>query len=120
MSRDLYDVDQFIDERLADYERRAELERAGTLGAAIEYELIEGGPLKLYLEARREEAADAIKELITADPRDAVAIAQAQATVHEYVKAAQWIAGRMEAADQAEQTIKREYDRHDQDERYVD
>lgn len=121
MSRDLYDLDGFIEERLADYERRAELERAGTLGAAIEYELIEGGPLKLYLESRRSEAADAIKDLITADPRDAVAIAQAQAVVHEYVKAAQWIAGRMEDADQAEDTIKREYSRDDQaDERYVD
>lgn len=113
MSKDLYDLDGFIEERLVDYERRAELERAGMLGAVIEYELIEGGPLKLYLETRRSEAADAIKDLITADPRDAVAIAQAQATVHEYVKAAQWIAGRMEDADQAEETIKREYPRND-------
>lgn len=120
MSTQLYDLDGFIEERLADYEQRAELERAGRLGAAVEYELIEGGPLKLYLEARRQEAADAIKELITADPRDAVAIAQAQATVHEYVKAAQWIAGRIEAADHAQEQIEREYGRHAKTERYTD
>lgn len=119
MSRDLYDIETFLDERLSALEQRAELERAGTLGAAIEYELIEGGPLKLYLESRRQKAADALNELISADPRDAVAIAQAQAVVNEYVKVAQWVTGRIEAADHAQEQIEREYGRNAQA-RYVD
>lgn len=119
--KNLYDVDAFIDEGLAELERRAELERAGALSAVIEYELIEGGPLKLYLESRRQEAAEALKRLITANPRDGVAIAQAQAVVHEYVRCANWIAGRIEAADHAQEQIEREYGRNDQaDDRYAD
>ncbi len=113
MTRDLYDVGAFLDERLAAMEERAGLERVGALGAAIEYELIEGGPLKLYLEARRQEAGAALIALAEADPRDAVSIAEAQATVREYVKAARWIAARVEDADHAQEQIEREYGRHD-------
>ena len=108
----------FFDEGLGDLERRRALERAGRVGADIEIDLQDKGPLFSYVQARRHEAAEALRILVSADPKDAVGIAVAQMTVMEYLRACDWIGKQIERADEAERIIKGEY--QDGDERNDD
>jgi len=121
VSTEIYDVGAFVNEQLDAYLRKTELERAGYRSAEVEYELVEGGPLKRYLEFRRGKAAAALFELIDADPNDGVTIAQLQAVVRGFRDCAEWVAGEIEAGKQAEDTIEREYGNNGQaSERYDD
>lgn len=102
-------VNQFFSDSLGDLERRRRLERTGRLAAEIEIDLEESGPLGLYVKSRREEAAEAMRVLAAIDPRDAITITDAQATVREYLRVCDWVAARMEEAVEAEREIKRDY-----------
>lgn len=112
---DLDGTDPFFLGVVGELERRKILERTGRIAAEIEIDLESKGPLGLYAEDRRRDAADALRALAGADPRDAVAIAELQGTVKEYLRVFEWVGGWMDRAAQAEQTIKQEYDRDETD-----
>lgn len=111
---ELMDVDVFVNEQLDALERQAQLEQIGRLGADVEYELIEGGPLKVYLQSIREDAALALKKLAVVDPNDKVKITELQGTVLAYLRAAQWCVARIEDANAAQEQIEREYGSNDE------
>lgn len=96
-------------------ERRRILERTGRVAAEIEIDLESKGPLGLYAEDRRKDAANALRLLAGIDPRDAVGIAEAQGAVREYLRVFEWVGGWMDRAAQAEATIKQEYDSDPED-----
>lgn len=108
-------TDPFFLGVVGELERRRSLERIGRVSAEIEIDLESKGPLGLYAEDRRRDAAEALRLLATIDPRDAVAIAEQQGAVREYLRVFEWVGGWMDRADQAEQTIKQEYDSDEQD-----
>lgn len=94
---------------LEELEQRRDLERAGRIGADIILDLQDKGPLYLYMQERRREAAQSLIQLAAIDPRDAVSIAANQATVREYLKILGWIEGRMDQAKEAEAIINEGY-----------
>lgn len=102
-------TDAFFDQVVDDLERQRILERTGRIAAEIEIDLEAKGPLGLYAESRRVEAAVALRRLTGIDPRDSVGIAEAQAAVREYLRVFEWVGGWIEQAAQAEEIIKREY-----------
>lgn len=108
---DLMDAEaSFFADGMSDIERRKWLERTGRIAAEIEIDLETGGPLGLYAKSRRNEAMEALRILADIDPRDAIAIAEAQAIVREYLRVFAWVAAKIEEAAQATETIKRDYD----------
>jgi hypothetical protein len=92
----------FFDENLGDLERKALLHRTKREVAAIERDFAEHGPLKSYLDSRREEAKEALRILVDIDPQDAVRIVQAQSSVREYLRVVDWIASSIDRAEAAE------------------
>ena len=108
-------TDPFFRAGVDDLERRRVLERTGRIAGDIEIDLESKGPLGLYAEDRRTDAAGALRTLATIDPRDAVGIVEAQAIVREYLRVFEWVGGWMDRAAAAEEIIKREYDGDDQD-----
>ena len=107
---DDYDrTDPFFDGAVEDLERRRFFERTGRIAAEIEIDLESKGPLGLYAEDRRKDAANALRLLVSIDPRDPVAITEAQSIVREYLRVFEWVGGWMDQAERAEETIKREY-----------
>ena len=105
--------EQFFDEGLTDLERRRALEIAGRVAADIEIDLQEKGPLYLYVQARRDQARDALRALVSVDPKDAVSVVRMQTTVAEYLKVFDWIRGCMDEAENAEAIIKEDYSKND-------
>ena len=108
----LLDQDDFVAERLDALERqsrRATLDGITTMGAAVEIDLSDRGPLFHYLSERRDEAAAAMLALVEVDPKDAVAVATAQARVTEYLRVTRWIKQRREEAAEADRAIKEDY-----------
>lgn len=92
----------FFDENLSDLERKQALHRLKRETVDIERDFAATGPLKSYLDSRREEAKEALRILVDLDPRDGVRIAQAQSSVREYLRVVDWIAGRLDEAVAAE------------------
>lgn len=108
--------DQFYRETISNLEDRKRLERVRTTAAHIEVDFERSGPLALYIKSRRGEAAEALRVLVESDPRDAVRIAQAQSTVHEYLRACDWVEAHIEAAAEADREIREGLDgEHEQD-----
>jgi hypothetical protein len=103
--------EEFLEDALDDMEAKHALEAAGQVAADIIIALERAGPLALYAEERRKDAASALRLLLAADPNDPVAVAQAQAEVNEYLRLCAWIRGRMEEAQQAEHIINEQYGR---------
>lgn len=103
-------TDHFFLGVIGELERKRILERTGRIAAEIEIDLDTKGPLGLYAEDRRKDAALALRVLTSVDPRDAVAITEAQGTVREYLRVFEWVGGWMDRAAQAEATIRQEYD----------
>jgi len=106
-------LDLFLEERLAeevlsDLERAQDLEALGRHAAHITVDLQDRGPLYQYVLLRRKLAAAKLLALATIDPRDAVAIAQAQATVREYLAITEWIDRGIEAGKEAAVIIENE------------
>ena len=101
--------DELYEDGLADLERRRVLDQTGQMAASIEVDLVDKGPLWRYLMARRDAAKSALVALVTADPRDGVAVASHQAAVKEYLQVCSWIAGRVEDGDRAAEIIKEDY-----------
>lgn len=102
---ELFHEDVFAADVLAELERRNELERIGREAAHLIIDLQDRGPLYKYVQQRRKEAAAALLELATANPRDVVAITQAQSLVREYLKAIRWVHVRLEEAEDAARII---------------
>lgn len=102
-------AEDFADHVLGDLEDKALLEQCGRFAAELEIDWADMGPLRRYAEARRRSAAAALHALVTADPRDAVAIVAHQSVVNEYLRLQLHIAETLEAADQAEEHIKERY-----------
>ena len=105
-------VERYFDETLGDLERKSLLERVGREAAEIEIDLAAGGPLAAYIRSRREDAKEALRVLVTTNPKDGVSIALAQASVNEYLRVIQWIAARASEAEDAERIIADEYGRN--------
>lgn len=101
--------DGLYDEALGHLEAKHALESATRIGAAIEIDLQDRGPLYLYVMARRKAAMGAMKSLIEIDPSNGIEIAAAQAAVREYVMACGWIRAQLDAAGQADEMIKEAY-----------
>lgn len=103
LSGGIYDTleEEFFDDELSNIERRSALERAERVAADIEQDLSATGPLALYVQSRRQEAAESLRVLVNIDPKDAVAVAEAQQSVKEYLRALDWIYRSMEAAEDA-------------------
>lgn len=101
--------DELAEETLSEIERRNELERDGRIGAEVYLDIVENGPLGLYLKERRQLAKDALLRLAEINPKDGIAIAEQQAVVKEFLIVTRWVRSRIDAAIDAEQTIKREY-----------
>jgi hypothetical protein len=108
------------EERVADAEHRHKLEAKGRIAAEVEIDLSENGPLGRYVIARRHQALAALHVLATGDVRDAVAMAEAQGEVREYLRARLYIRTVMEEADQARSVIKEEYGSGNDDHSYRD
>lgn len=102
-------TDPFFLDAVEELERRRMLERTGRIAAEITIDLESKGPLGLYAADRRNDAATALRVLATVDPRDAVAVAEAQAVVKEYLRVFEWVGGWADRAVEAEEIIKREY-----------
>lgn len=113
---DVADDEKFFDERLEQMmdaeERRVALERAGRIAAHIIMDNENGGPLRLFLEARRAVAWEAMRNLVHCDPRDAAEVASIQAQVKEYLIACAWVQGVLHDADKAADVIREEYGEH--------
>lgn len=112
---ELANEDLVGDDALAELERVRELETASRVGAHIILDLQDRGPLYLYLKQRRQEAVASLLNLAAIDPRDAVAIAQHQAVVREYLKITGWIDRGIERAKEAELIINEGYGSDDTD-----
>lgn len=100
---------QFFEDGLADIQRRHALARITRVAADIQLDLETKGPLALYVKAREREAAEALRVLVGIEPTNAIGIAQAQATVNEYLRACEWIGGWMEQSEAADAAIKEEF-----------
>jgi hypothetical protein len=94
--------ENFFDENLHDVERRQALQRIKRKSVDIERDFAAQGPLKGYLDSRREEAKEALRILVDIEPTDAVRIVQAQSSVREYLRVVDWIASSLDEAVQAE------------------
>lgn len=104
--------EQFFGDQLGELERRKLLEEAGRVAAEIAIDLTESGPLGRYVQSRRLEAAEALRLLVDADPRDAIAIMSAQSTVREYLRVCSWVSARIDDGDEAGKIIERDYHGH--------
>lgn len=93
--------EEFFDEELSNIERRKALESAERVAADIEHDLNISGPLALYVQSRKREASESLRVLVNLDPSDAVAVAMAQQSVKEYLRAIDWIYKSVEAARDA-------------------
>lgn len=101
--------ESFFEDSLTDIQRRHALARVTRVAADIQLDLESKGPLALYVKARQGEAAEALRVLVGIDPTNAVGVAQAQATVTEYLRVCDWIGGWMEQGEAADATIKEEF-----------
>ena len=108
-------TDPFFMDAVEELERRRQLERVGRIAAEITVDLESKGPLGLYAVDRRNDAAAALRTLAAVDPRDAVAIAEAQAVVREYLRVFEWVGGWADRAVEAEEIINREYNSEQDD-----
>ncbi len=102
-------AEDFADRVLGELEDKALLEAFGRYAAELEIDWADQGPLRRYAEARRRDAAVALRALVAADPRDPVAIVTHQSVVNEYLRLQLHIAETLEAAQQAEEHIKERY-----------
>lgn len=100
---------QFFDDQLGELERRKLLEGVGRIAAEVTVDLTDGGPLSRYVKSRRLEAAEALRALVETDPRDAIGVATAQATVREYLRVCSWVSARIDEGAEAERIILRDY-----------
>ena len=110
----------FAEQTLEEVERKHDLERLGQRAAQIEVDLADHGMLGAYVQARREEAHAAVAAFMSADPRDAVAMAQIQAEVGGYLRVRDWIVKSMEMADTAAAIINEEYGTSNDEAQYRD
>ncbi len=106
-------ISSLFDNTMRDLEQRQALERAGRVAVDIEIDLEQGGPLGLYIAARRQEACEALRVLASIDPRDAVSVALAQSVVREYLRAVNWVSSKIEESEAADEIIKRDYGNDD-------
>ena len=88
---------------------RADLERAGRDGAAIEVDAMDRGPLYQYALARRTDAVAQLKVLATGDLSDTAGMGAAQAVVRDFLRVSNWARGIIDEAAQAEDHIKEVY-----------
>jgi hypothetical protein len=105
----------FLQENLSELERRQALQRIKRRTVDIERDLAAQGPLKSYLDSRREEAKEALRILVDIDPNDAVRIVQAQSSVREYLRVVDWIAGHIDDAEVADDELRTNDDHQDGD-----
>lgn len=101
--------EQLFDDGLTDIERKASLLRSQREADDIEADLSNQGPLRKYVDARRNIALGALQSLVVAKPDDIVAIATAQAEIREYLRCCEWITSVCNQAVMAEQTINEEF-----------
>lgn len=101
--------DEFFEANLTELEHRHSLERAGRIAAGILIDLQDRGPLYLYVKERRARADQSLRDLVAADPHDAVAVALLQSKVNEYLDACIWIDKALETGAQAEAAIHEEF-----------
>lgn len=99
----------FFEDGLSDIQRRHALARITRVAADIQLDLESKGPLALYVKARQQEAAEALRVLVDIDPSNAIGISQAQSTVKEFLRACEWIGGWMEQSEAADAAIKEEF-----------
>lgn len=105
-----YDAEPFV-EGLAEIERRRDKEMAVTLGEDVQADLVERGPLGVYLTQCQIRAIDSLCQLVTIDPGDGPNIGRLQASVQEYIKVRGWIRGVMNDATVSAQEIDEEWGR---------
>lgn len=106
---DDFDNDQFEYDVMSDVERRHDLEREVRVGTQIRRDIEQSGPLAGYLRDRRQLALGALSALVSADPQNAIEIAQAQAVVREYLNVRDWIGENLTAGEQAREVIRDEF-----------
>lgn len=112
--------EELFDNGLSDIERKAQLHRAQREGDDIESDLVNHGPLRKYVDARRELALGALQSLVSAKPDDLVTIVSAQAEVREYLRCCQYITSVCNQAEMAQQTIQEEFGNEHGEERAAD
>lgn len=100
-----FEPDQLFNEEL---QRRHELERITQEGAEVIVELQTRGPLYLYVMSRRDQAQDALRQLVEIDPKDAPGIAVLQVRVSEYIAACNWIHLTLAKTEEADNIIRQE------------
>lgn len=105
-------IHNFFDESLSDLERKELLQRTTREAAEIEIDLANGGPLASYIRSRRGEAKEALRVLVTTNPKDGVSIAMAQSQIAEYLRAIGWMIARLDEGEAADQLIESEYGRN--------
>jgi len=102
-------VDDLFKDGLSALEQRQALQQQVNLATDIERDIAVGGPLFLFLRARRKEALAALESLVHADAKDVVAVTQFQSVVKEYLRPCHWIAARRHDGENATEIIKEEY-----------
>jgi hypothetical protein len=107
--QDDYGSDEFYGEEMSGLEQKHQLERTSRVAVDIEQAIAKAGPLAGYMKDRRRLGLDALAELVSIDPANAIGIAQAQAVIQEYLNVRTWVLESIQAGNDAKTVLKEEF-----------
>ena len=100
------EIDEFLSSGVSEIERRHDLQRRVSLGAAVEFQATEpDSVLGMYMADRRRVAVEALVGMVGADPNGAIELAALQHVVQEYLNVRDWVRRHVEEAQTADQMI---------------
>lgn len=106
---DEFQSDEFFDAEMTGIERKHDLEREVRAGQDVERDIAAGGPLAAYMVERRRRGLQALEDLVSVDPKDAVGIANLQAAVSEYLNVRTWVRETVFSGQSAKATLKDDF-----------